>query len=50
MVQFVEDIQENLGLTPQALEREFAVLHHCKLLCRFKKDDVIYFTQSTNIH
>jgi len=37
MVQFVEDIQENLGLTPQALEREFAVLRHCELLCGFKK-------------
>jgi hypothetical protein len=34
-----------LGLTPEAFEREFAVLRHCELLRAFKEDSVVYFAK-----
>lgn len=40
-----EDVMKTLNLTPQVLEREFAVLRHCELLRGFKENGVIYFTK-----
>lgn len=41
----VEDTLKTLNLSPQVLEREFAVLRHCELLRGFKENGVIYLTK-----
>ncbi len=40
-----EETMKTLSLSPEALEREFAVLRHCELLRGFKENGVIYFTK-----
>ncbi|MCW3996225.1 MAG: hypothetical protein NWE98_08795 [Candidatus Bathyarchaeota archaeon] len=40
-----DELMSTLHLTPESLEREFAVLRHCELLRAFKKDSKVYFVK-----
>jgi hypothetical protein len=40
-----EELMAHLKLSPEAMEREFAILRHCELLRAFKEGNLIYFAK-----
>lgn len=40
-----EELTSSLNLTPEEMEREFAILRHCELLRAFKEDNIVYFAK-----
>ncbi len=38
-----EELINSLNLTPEKMEREFAILRHCELLRAFKEGKIVYF-------
>lgn len=40
-----EEVMELFDLTPEELERQFAVLRHCELLRSFKEGDTVYLAK-----
>ena len=40
-----QELMASLKLTPQELEKQFAVLRHCELLKGFKEGNTVYFTK-----
>jgi predicted HTH transcriptional regulator len=40
-----EELTIRLNLTPNAMEREFAILRHCELLRSFKEGSTVYFAK-----
>lgn len=40
-----QELMESLKLTPQELEKQFAVLRHCELLKAFKEGNVVYLAK-----
>ena len=40
-----EELIKSLNLTPEEMEREFAILRHCELLRAFKEDKNVYFAK-----
>ena len=40
-----QELMSSLKLTPQELEKQFAVLRHCELLKGFKEGNTVYFTK-----
>jgi len=40
-----EELTSSLNLTPEEMEREFAILRHCELLRAFKEGNIVYFAK-----
>ncbi len=40
-----EELTSCLNLTPEKMEREFAILRHCELLRAFKEGNIVYFVK-----
>ena len=40
-----EELTNSLNLTPEEMEREFAILRHCELLRAFKEGKIVYFAK-----
>ena len=40
-----EELTSCLNLTPEKMEREFAILRHCELLRAFKEGNIVYFAK-----
>jgi hypothetical protein len=40
-----EELTSHLNLTPEEMEREFAILRHCELLRAFKEGSNVYFAK-----
>ena len=40
-----EELTELLDITPQEMERQFAILRHCELLRAFKEGSTVYLTK-----